>query len=250
MITRRRILAASGAVLASTQLRKALAYPATPAAGGEEILVPVELKEWEIAPTQRVFRVGQPYRFEVTNAGALVHEWVIEPADADDEPLERESESSDMPAESELVDIGVKAAKMLTWTFTDPGDYKMVCHIEGHSEAGMHVPFSVIADAQIVDAETTEFSIKLSAETVKAGSPIAFVVQNHGKLTHELVIEPIGGNDEPFEIDGHGSEIEDITPGSRREIIWTFDEPIDLQTVCHIPGHMEAGMIAFLTVTA
>jgi uncharacterized cupredoxin-like copper-binding protein len=254
MATRRQILSASGSfVISAMAWSSAGATTATPEVAGmdDAILVPVELKEWEIDPEQHTFRVGQAYRFDVRNDGKLVHEWVVEPADANDEPLERAA-YGDESAVSELEDIPVGSSKSLTWTFTDPGDYRMVCHIEGHMEAGMVFPFTVLESAQVVEVETSEFAVKLGTDSVKAGSPVAFVVHNAGKIEHEVVLEPKGAEDEPFEDDENDeeAEIEDIQPGTRRELIWTFAEPGDVQVVCHIAGHLEAGMIAMLTVTA
>lgn len=251
MVTRRGVLSASSAVvLAGARRRRASAADATPEAGGPVILMPVELSEWKIEPRQSVFRVGQEYRFEVTNNGKLVHEWVIEPADAEDQPLERPGAEGQEPAVSELEEIATGAAKALNWTFESPGAYKMVCHIEGHAEAGMNLPFSIVAEAQVVEVTASDFALVLGAKTVRAGAPVAFVVHNHGKVNHEFVLEPKGAEDEPL-MDGElAGEIEDIKPGTVRELIWTFAEPADIQTTCHVEGHLEAGMISYLTVTA
>jgi len=226
------------------------ATDATPEADELEIMAPVELSEWAIAPLQTVYRVGQAYRFDVKNKGKLVHEWVIKPADADDQPLEREGGPADEPSVSELEDIDPDASKSMSWTFTEAGDYKMVCHIEGHAEAGMVIPFSVIGEAQVVEVEATDFALALSADTVKAGSPVAFVVHNHGAVDHEFVLEPKGAVDEPLMDGDLVGEIEDIEPGTARELTWTFAEAADIQTTCHIEGHLEAGMVSYLTVSA
>jgi uncharacterized cupredoxin-like copper-binding protein len=252
MLTRRTIVLA-GSMLALPSARvRANASPATPQAGDTAIHVPVQVTEWEIDPGQRVFRTSQPYRFIVANQGAQTHEWVIERAGSNDEPLEREVATGDAPSESELEDIEPETDKTLTWTFADPGDYTMTCHIPGHAEAGMRTPFTVVdgASVKVVAVDASEYALRLAVDTVPAGTPVAFVVTNHGKLTHEFVLEPKGASDDPLENGGATSEIEDILPGARREIIWTFAQPGAIQVVCHIAGHMEAGMIASLTVTA
>ena len=41
-----------------------------------------------VRPQRTTFQVGQPYVFSVGNEGAEVHEFVIEPAGANDAPLE------------------------------------------------------------------------------------------------------------------------------------------------------------------
>src|SRR5215204_5287813 len=55
---------------------------ASPAAGQS---VEVMLLEYHIKPAETTFRVGEPYTFVVTNAGQVVHEFVIEPAGSDEE---------------------------------------------------------------------------------------------------------------------------------------------------------------------
>lgn len=252
-MNRRMVLSAVGLLgVAGTAPRGARASSGTPeadAAADAAIVVPVEVSEWAIAPAQSVFRVGQAYRFEVANRGKLTHEWVMEPAAANDQPLEREGGPDDEPAVSELEDIGPGATKSLTWSFTEPGDFKMVCHIEGHAEAGMTLPFTVIAEAKVVEVEATDFALALGSDTVPAGSPVAFVVRNRGNVVHEFVLEPKGASDEPLQDGDRTGEIEDIEPGAVRELIWTFAEPAAIQTTCHVEGHLEAGMIAYLDVT-
>lgn len=252
MATRRTVLASAlalgGAGLAGVPLVRA--RQATPAAADDDaILVPIELSEFEVESDQLVFRAGQAYRFDVRNDGKIVHEFVIEPFAAMDEPLEKDGQVS------ELEDIDPGAGSQLTWTFDAPGPYKMDCHIEGHYEAGMMLPIEVIDDAQVIEVQASEFVVELGQPSAQAGKPVAFVVRNVGKIPHEMVIEPRGAVDEPFELgdddddDARASEIEDIAPGTRRELIWTFQEPAMLDVACHIAGHYEAGMVAPFEIT-
>jgi uncharacterized cupredoxin-like copper-binding protein len=47
--------------------------------------------------------------------------------------------------ESEAADIEPGKTKTLTWTFTEPGEYQLACHVPGHYEAGMVIPIAVTA---------------------------------------------------------------------------------------------------------
>lgn len=91
--------------------------------------------------------------------------------------------------------------------------------------------------------------------TVKAGETIRFVARNNGKLAHEMVIGAMS------DLTTHaammrkfpGMEHEEpnmvtLQPGQRGELVWHFDQPGTVDFACLIPGHMEAGMIAKVSV--
>jgi uncharacterized cupredoxin-like copper-binding protein len=111
----------------------------TPSAAGatQPITVPVSLVEMTITPAQTTFKVGQPYTFVVTNNGTIEHEMVIERRGAVDQALEANGQ------EAEAADLDPGQTKTLTWTFTEPGDYQLACHIPGHYEAGMVTAITV-----------------------------------------------------------------------------------------------------------
>ena len=90
---------------------------------------------------------------------------------------------------------------------------------------------------------------------VKRGETVRFVVRNHGKAMHEMVIGtmrelkdhadlmrkfPGMEHDEPY--------MAHVAPGKQGEIVWQFTKPGEFYYACLVPGHMEAGMIAKITV--
>ena len=77
--------------------------------------------------------------FNVTNNGTEVHEFVIEPAGAVDEPLEANGE------EVEIEDIEPGQTASLTFTFTEAGNFQFSCHIPGYYPAGMALNVKVVA---------------------------------------------------------------------------------------------------------
>jgi uncharacterized cupredoxin-like copper-binding protein len=99
--------------------------------------------DFYVRPQRTTFQVGQPYVFSVGNEGTEVHELVIEPAGADDAPLEAEVNGQER--ESELEDLAPGETAELEWTFTEPGRYQFSCHIPGHIEAGMVIEVKVVA---------------------------------------------------------------------------------------------------------
>jgi len=100
-----------------------------------------------------------------------------------------------------------------------------------------------------VQVKLSEFKIELDKTSIPAG-PIMFIVTNEGSITHEVVLEPAGAKDEPFEKDGKESEAEDIEPGATASLEWTIDEPGEYQLACYIEGHFEAGMVTTFSVTS
>jgi uncharacterized cupredoxin-like copper-binding protein len=90
---------------------------------------------------------------------------------------------------------------------------------------------------------------------VPRGATIRFKVSNNGKLMHEMVIGtmkelrehaelmrkfPGMEHDEPY--------MAHVAPGKDETIVWQFTKAGEYHYACLIPGHMEAGMIARITV--
>ncbi len=94
-----------------------------------------------------------------------------------------------------------------------------------------------------------EYKVLLSTDHVPANTPITFTFTNVGTVTHEAVLEKAGVVDQPLEINGEGSEVEDIAPGETKSATWTISEPGQYQLACHVPGHYEGGMVEMFAVT-
>ncbi len=90
---------------------------------------------------------------------------------------------------------------------------------------------------------------------VKKGETIRFIVHNDGKVMHEMVIGtldelkahaelmrkfPDMEHDEPY--------MAHVAPGKKGELVWQFTKAGVFHYACLVPGHMEAGMIAKITV--
>jgi uncharacterized cupredoxin-like copper-binding protein len=100
-----------------------------------------------------------------------------------------------------------------------------------------------------VHVKLTEFKVDLDKTSIPAG-PVKFVIVNAGTLVHEIVLEPAGATDQPWEANGKVAEAEDIEVGQSATLEWTLDTPGEYQLGCHVPGHYEAGMVATFTATA
>lgn len=92
--------------------------------------------------------------------------------------------------------------------------------------------------------------------TVKAGETIRFFARNNGKVPHEMVIGSMAELKEHAEMmrtmpgmQHTESNMITLKPGQRGGIVWKFERPGTVDFACLIPGHMEAGMLARVTVT-
>jgi len=111
--------------------------------------VEITLTEFSIESPVTTFEAGKPYRFIITNAGALNHEFTVMPPMMT-APVEMEGHSmEDMLGavlhigEDQLV---LGATVNVDFTFTEPtslGDLEFACHLPGHYEGGMFAPISV-----------------------------------------------------------------------------------------------------------
>jgi uncharacterized cupredoxin-like copper-binding protein len=124
-------------------------------------------------------------------------------------------------------------------------------------EDTMH--FFAVASAprqRTTDVRPGDASHAMSGDiVVKKGETVRFMVRNDGKVMHEMVIGrmkelkehaelmrkfPNMEHDEPY--------MAHVAPGKLGEIVWQFTQPGEFHYACLIPGHMEAGMIAKITV--
>lgn len=90
---------------------------------------------------------------------------------------------------------------------------------------------------------------------LKRGETIKFVVRNEGKIMHEMVIGTMKELKEHAELMRKfpGMEHDEpymahVAPGKNGELLWQFTRAGEFFYACLIPGHLEAGMIAKITV--
>jgi uncharacterized cupredoxin-like copper-binding protein len=112
---------------------------ALPSSGGSPTVVAVTMTdEFRFVPDQFSFSSGETVRFEVTNAGAIRHEFFIgddhAQADHEAEMIEMGGMTHDEP-DGIFVDPG--EPKVLEHTFVTAGTVLIGCHEPGHYDAGM-----------------------------------------------------------------------------------------------------------------
>ena len=91
----------------------------------------------------------------------------------------------------------------------------------------------------------------------KQGETVRFVIQNKGKLLHEMVIGTRA------ELDAHAAMMvkfpnmaheepymAHVNAGQSGVLVWTFNRPGDFEFACLIAGHYQAGMVGTISVSA
>lgn len=124
-------------------------------------------------------------------------------------------------------------------------------------EDTMHF-FAVAAGPRqrISDVRPGEGSHKMSGDiVVKPGETVRFIVRNDGKVMHEMVIGTMKELKDHAELmrkfpnmEHDEAYMSHVAPGKTGEIVWQFTRPGEFYYACLLPGHMEAGMIAKITV--
>lgn len=93
--------------------------------------------------------------------------------------------------------------------------------------------------------------------TVKQDETVKFIVKNSGKTMHEFVLgtmaefkahaemmkkHPGMAHDEPY--------MAHVAPGKTATVVWQFTKSGTFHFGCLLPGHLEAGMVGNINVTA
>lgn len=100
--------------------------------------------ELRFEPAEFTFQAGETVRFEVTNSGQIVHEFLIGDEAAQDEFEVEMSEGDGMPHESDAgVSVQPGETETFEYTFADAGDLLAGCHEPGHYDGGMKAMITV-----------------------------------------------------------------------------------------------------------
>jgi uncharacterized cupredoxin-like copper-binding protein len=123
------------------------------ACGGQEsketVEIQVILTEFGIKSSVTEFEAGVPYRFVVTNAGLVEHEFmVMPPLTQDQKGMHMDMTNLDKMALAMIEGANLQAGNSASFelTFTQPasaGTLEFACHTPGHYEANMKLPIVV-----------------------------------------------------------------------------------------------------------
>lgn len=115
----------------------------------DTVEVQVTLTEFGISSSITEFEVGIPYRFVVTNAGVVEHEFMVMPPLTQDQMgMHMDMANLDRTAVGmiEGADLQAGSSASIELTFTEPanaGAFEFACHTPGHYEANMKLPIVV-----------------------------------------------------------------------------------------------------------
>jgi mono/diheme cytochrome c family protein/uncharacterized cupredoxin-like copper-binding protein len=117
----------------------------TTPASEEAVIVHIIASDFAFESDLTTFQVGVPYRFVVSNVGVVVHElMIVPPIEPGAVDMETMDELALVVIEPEDLAAGAEASADYTFTEEDVGQQlEMACHVEGHYEAGMHLPITV-----------------------------------------------------------------------------------------------------------
>lgn len=107
----------------------------TPRAAGT---VPVTMREFYIQSAAVTFRTDFAYTFEITNLGERAHQFVIEPAGAQGQPIETEEGAASVTT------IGPGETATLIVIFPTPGTFQFASHAGTDYEQGMALDITVV----------------------------------------------------------------------------------------------------------
>lgn len=90
---------------------------------------------------------------------------------------------------------------------------------------------------------------------VRKGEQVRFILQNHGELDHEFLIDTTEANLKHYEEMKKNPDMEhdepngkSLKPKGKSEILWRFTKVGEFEFACLIPGHREAGMLGKIIV--
>ena len=104
--------------------------------------VRIVMGEMYFKPAITTFKVGQHYKLELVNEGAIIHEFVIAPVRKASQTREDLDNLSLFHADQ----ISAGQSMTVDFTFKQPapsGTLEFECSYPGHYEAGMHTPIVV-----------------------------------------------------------------------------------------------------------
>jgi len=105
-----------------------------------------------------------------------------------------------------------------------------------------------------IDVTLSDFHFEPDAFTVPAGQEITLNATNSGGVVHSFVIMKKGqsaGTEFNEEDQPNVYWQEEIQPGGSANTTFTApSDPGEYEIVCHVPGHVQAGMVGKLNVVA
>jgi uncharacterized cupredoxin-like copper-binding protein len=114
------------------------------------------------------------------------------------------------------------------------------------------------AGATEVTVNMTEFSYDMSQTEFQTGTPYHFIVTNNGALPHDFIIMAVTEGEQVSSLSPEEKQArafliiteDELQPGETVETDYTFTgiPEGNIEVVCTVPGHFEAGMRRPITI--
>ena len=90
-----------------------------------------------------------------------------------------------------------------------------------------------------------EFNIATKEMHIKHQPEMLMLVENEILLSDKIDMEKMAQMSKKNPAMGHShSNSVMLSPGQRGELIWKFNNKVNIEAACNVPGHYEVGMIA------
>lgn len=111
---------------------------------GPSTNIRVDMTEFMFNPSDFTVPAGQEITIELSNSGAVVHDFIIMKFGTE---VGQEFDEEDEPNVYWKAELEPGTSETLTFTApSEPGEYQVVCGVEGHFQAGMVAKLIVVAE--------------------------------------------------------------------------------------------------------
>jgi len=252
--------------------------------------ITIELAEMSFTPKDIVLEAGQPYVLQIVNVGTEKHEFTAEAFMRTVATRKAETGQSEVkvPFFTEIEVFAGQTAELFLIPLI-PGEYELLCEIEGHFEQGMFGTITVTGETpespvlQLADVDSgpwladgpeqvaaadwdtketltidlAEMSFTPRDTTLRIGQPYVIEVVNKGTEKHEFTAEDFfksiafrKAEDASGEFKGPAPLEVEVFAGESIELFLIPTEEGVFDLVCLIEGHFEQGMSGTITVVA
>ena len=112
--------------------------------GGPTTTINVTMTDFQFTPNQFTVPAGQEITLNVTNTGAVVHNFIIMKLGATAGATYEDDDDANVYWEERDIQPGGDFSVTFTAP-TEPGEYEVVCRTEGHIASGMIAKLTVVA---------------------------------------------------------------------------------------------------------
>lgn len=139
--------------------------------------------DMRILPEHLEVQEGETVHLKISNAGSMLHEWVLGTTKALDDHAKLMMKFPNMEhSEPYMAHVPAGESADLYWTFNRSGDFGFACLIAGHYQAGMKGTLTVSSTS--AKAVMGEMHAMTGAEVRKIDREAGKITLKHGEILH------------------------------------------------------------------